>query len=382
MILGSWFNHIKYGADMPMTRDADFRGSGVIDPSSDFALTFPSTPNMTCTVGAGTSWCNGYRLENDGDDTITLTFAAADPSDDRIDLVQIGPKSEGAINPTLGLAQDFGTISVKTGTPAGSPTQPSPDANCVALYAVAIAAGQTSVTSGDVTDLRAAVTTQLYTASAVTPPAADYSTRVATTEWVADNISGVVVVTGATVLDNTYMGKMLRLAGGSSYDITLPAASTCRPGARLTIFDGSNVSNILRTGSDLIVIPISGTTTSLLMNTGDTLTLVCDGVQYWYPVSGATQLPYSAKFLNSIGGTGYQKFPGGLIVQWGTYSLAASTTCNVTFPIAFPNGFLGGGAFLPSNYVTITTTSATASGMTLTASSSGTTGGYWIVVGH
>lgn len=46
----------------------------------------------------------------------------------------------------------------------------------------------------------------------------------------------------------------------------------------------------------------------------------------------------SNQTLNS---TGYQKFPGGLILQWGKLSIYASggtySSGNVTFPIAFPN---------------------------------------------
>lgn len=39
----------------------------------------------------------------------------------------------------------------------------------------------------------------------------------------------------------------------------------------------------------------------------------------------------------SLGASGYQKIPGGLIVQWGTYAIAAGAgTATITFPIAFP----------------------------------------------
>ena len=42
----------------------------------------------------------------------------------------------------------------------------------------------------------------------------------------------------------------------------------------------------------------------------------------------------------SLNSTGYQKLPGGLIVQWGTNTIPAGTANNpVTLPIAFPNSF-------------------------------------------
>lgn len=39
----------------------------------------------------------------------------------------------------------------------------------------------------------------------------------------------------------------------------------------------------------------------------------------------------------SLSANGYQKLPGGLIIQWGTYTLPTTTSlATVTFPIAFP----------------------------------------------
>lgn len=41
--------------------------------------------------------------------------------------------------------------------------------------------------------------------------------------------------------------------------------------------------------------------------------------------------------------SGYQRLPGGLIVQWGTTASAATDVqTTVTFPIAFPNAYLNG----------------------------------------
>lgn len=51
----------------------------------------------------------------------------------------------------------------------------------------------------------------------------------------------------------------------------------------------------------------------------------------------------SALFSSSLSGNGYQKFPGGLIIQWATLSTAGTGNGDVlTLPIAFPNSFLGG----------------------------------------
>jgi hypothetical protein len=40
----------------------------------------------------------------------------------------------------------------------------------------------------------------------------------------------------------------------------------------------------------------------------------------------------------SLSASGYQRLPGGLIVQWGTAaSIASGSSSTVTFPVAFPN---------------------------------------------
>lgn len=41
-------------------------------------------------------------------------------------------------------------------------------------------------------------------------------------------------------------------------------------------------------------------------------------------------------FANSVGPTGYQKFPNGLILQWGTASHATFPDYGVAFPVTFP----------------------------------------------
>ena len=55
----------------------------------------------------------------------------------------------------------------------------------------------------------------------------------------------------------------------------------------------------------------------------------------------ATEAVALAQFGNSLVGYGYQKLPGGLIVQWGSGTCTtAQTAQSFSFPITFPNAFL------------------------------------------
>lgn len=61
------------------------------------------------------------------------------------------------------------------------------------------------------------------------------------------------------------------------------------------------------------------------------------------PAKGSTGQVAAALGIatHSLTGAGYQKLPGGIILQWGATSIAGTDTqATVTLPIAFPTGFL------------------------------------------
>lgn len=53
-----------------------------------------------------------------------------------------------------------------------------------------------------------------------------------------------------------------------------------------------------------------------------------------------TNLTNAISGSSSLTSNGYQKFPGGLIIQWGSLTAAASTTGTFNFPIAFQSAAL------------------------------------------
>jgi hypothetical protein len=100
-------------------------------------------------------------------------------------------------------------------------------------------------------------------------------------------------------------------------------------------------------------------------------------------------------FAKSHAANGYQKFPDGLIFQWGVLGLFADTA--ITFPIAFPNACRGVVATMAANPTSARLISVTiGAAPTLTGSSlfpryvdnGGVVGllsgfqGYWMAVGY
>ena len=66
---------------------------------------------------------------------------------------------------------------------------------------------------------------------------------------------------------------------------------------------------------------------------------------------------FNAAGQQSTAASGYQKLPGGLIIQWGTVSFAAATSATVTWSVPFPTACLVAIAANPSTTQVITTAS-------------------------
>ncbi len=61
------------------------------------------------------------------------------------------------------------------------------------------------------------------------------------------------------------------------------------------------------------------------------------GAEQIAPATQSNHAVNRGQFASSQAGNGYQKLPGGLIIQWGSVTTSASNDVGVTFPIAFPN---------------------------------------------
>lgn len=88
----------------------------------------------------------------------------------------------------------------------------------------------------------------------------------------------------------------------------------------------------------------------------------------------------------SISASGFQKLPGGLIVQWGTYTQSSGGFTNVTFPTAFPSTcyYTSVTRIDPSSTGGVSLSTTVRSYSTTTASYSGPNGNsyLWIALGY
>lgn len=94
-----------------------------------------------------------------------------------------------------------------------------------------------------------------------------------------------------------------------------------------------------------------------------------------------------AQFTGSnqqLAASGFQKFPGGLIVQWGNASVVFDSY-SITFPTAFPNACwqcIGGYRDIDSVMGQLGSTSLTTTGASGNAYGTGTQTLYWIAIGY
>ena len=131
-------------------------GHGVAGPA-DLTVTANGTPNMTVNVAAGAAFVRGSEASDQGtycffnDATVNLAIGTADGSNPRDDIIVAQVRDAGG--GYSGSSNDA-RLFVVAGTPAASPVDPTLPVNSVALARVRVGTGVTSITAGNITDLR------------------------------------------------------------------------------------------------------------------------------------------------------------------------------------------------------------------------------------
>lgn len=177
-------------------------------------------------------------------------------------------------------------------------------------------------------------------AEGTTPAQFDNSLKRASTAFIQralGNCSGAMVVTAATTLTAADTGKAISINPGGS--LVLPLASACVAGTAFHIY-ATTSTTVSRQAAETIYLGTSATATSISMAAADWAIVAHNGSQ-WEVFAGSVLMQYAPTFANSKTGNGYQKLPGGLIIQWGIVGTTLiggdSQNVDVTFPIAFPN---------------------------------------------
>lgn len=182
----------------------------------------------------------------------------------------------------------------------------------------------------------------------------DSSAKLSTTAFVQralGNYRDVIQYTNSTTnLSASDIGKTV-ICGGGSNTLNLPLASTVAKGSAYAIFSQGGTNTINVTGSDILGVGGNISSTSFQLIGSDYAIVVASGSNSWSVVSGTPMLKQSSVFSASLGASGYQRLPSGLIIQWGQYNsgIGDGSPVTITFPIAFPNGCASIGSLLQWN---------------------------------
>lgn len=129
-------------------------GSMLVTANSPAGMSVIVEPGWAAIVGTTQADMGTYVAYNDANNVLTIT--TADPSNPRIDRIVVTVEDSYYSG-----SSDDVIFQVLAGTPASTPSAPATPANSISLATIAVGTAVTQINSGDISDTRVEVTTNL-----------------------------------------------------------------------------------------------------------------------------------------------------------------------------------------------------------------------------
>jgi hypothetical protein len=164
-----WQQNRQYSARLDRTVVDLIFTEGVVNPGGgDFEVIETSPQSLSVAVGIGRAVIQGddetrqgkYLVVNDAVLNVPITAAPVAPND-RIDLIvlRVNDPVAGSTRTPPNVAE----VVAITGTPGVTPVAPALPVTAIPLAEVYVAAGATFIATADITDVRAAATSETFT---------------------------------------------------------------------------------------------------------------------------------------------------------------------------------------------------------------------------
>lgn len=199
--------------------------------------------------------------------------------------------------------------------------------------------------------------------------------------------SGIIVLTGVltaniqVILPNQARRRVIKNATTGAFTLTLACPSA---GATLTVNQNQSVVAYVDGSNNVYAAGSSDLANALLI--ANNLSDVANPATALSNIGGVASSSFTGT-NQSLATNGYQKLPGGLIVQWGmSGSIPSVSAATITLPVAFPTANLGvyisassaGGAAQSHDF----TGSPTLTNFTIQNSASVAATYNWFAIGH
>ena len=312
----SWLQNGSHPAENDrLTTQALWATTGIIK-STSLEVTPNSPVGMSVIVASGWAAIVGTTQSNMGtyvgynDAPTVVAITTANPTNPRIDLLCMTVNDAyytGALNNVV--------FQVVVGTPAVSPVAPALPANSIALAEIDVAAGALSITSGDITDLRVMVTTNI-------PESGDISAVTAGTGLSGGGTSGAV-----TLAINTAVTADLTTAQTlTNKTLTTPTLTSPLINVGINAQTGTSYTTVLADNGKLITqTNASAITTTIPPNSSVAYPV---GAQINVAQLGAGQVTFAQGAGVTIISTGATASAPKLRVQYSTATAIQTATDN------------------------------------------------------